>query len=106
MPVYEYICDDCEHYFTELKTFAEFDSPSLCPICQQAGRKIISAPRLNTMRSEIRKAYETNERSADSPRVHHKHECGAHCHHHHHKHEESKPEYKQQVNSRPWMLGH
>ncbi len=106
MPVYEYICNDCDHYFTELKKFSEYDQPGICPICQQAGQKIISAPRLNTMRSEIRRAHETNERSADSPKVRHKHQCGSHCNHSHHTHEASKPELKQQVNRRPWMLGH
>ena len=104
MPVYEYICNDCDTYFTELKKLNDFDSPSYCPDCQQPASKIISTPHLNTMRKEIRKAHETNELSANEPKVKHKHTCGAHCHHH--KQEKSAPAYKQQTNSRPWMLGH
>lgn len=102
MPVYEYACPECENYFSELKPIAEFKQLSYCPQCGSVANKIISAPRLNTMRAERRFAFETNERSAHEPKV--RHTCGAHCHHH--KKEESKPELKQQQNKRPWMLGH
>lgn len=105
MPVYEYLCEPCEFYFTELKKVSEYNQPVRCPRCNSQADKIISAPRLNVMRGDMRKAHETNERSADSPKVHRKHECGSHCHHHH-KTETKPPEFKQQVNRRPWMLGH
>jgi putative FmdB family regulatory protein len=106
MPVYEYECPECDHYFTDLKPIAEFKQLTYCPACGGVANKIISAPRLNTMRTDRRVAFETNERSAHEPRV--SHQCGAHCHHHHHKKPaaEAKPELKQQVNRRPWMLGH
>jgi putative FmdB family regulatory protein len=106
MPLYEYFCEDCEVYFTELKPIAAYDDPAYCPACAQQADKIISAPHLNTMRAERRFAYETNERSAHEPKV--RHTCGANCHHHAHKpkQEPAAPAYKQQLNRRPWMLGH
>ncbi len=100
MPVYEYICPNCDLYFTELKSIANSASVSYCPSCAHQANKIISAPHLNTMHRDKRFAHETNERSADKPKV--KHTCGSHCHH-------DKPataDYKQQINKRPWMLGH
>jgi putative FmdB family regulatory protein len=102
MPVYEYSCSECEHYFTELKTISNYQSPSYCPVCSSVGKKIISAPSLNIMRQEMRKAHQTNEKSAHEPKV--KHTCGSHCHHH--KQEKKQPDYKQQINKRPWMIGH
>ena len=104
MPVYEYLCPQCETYFTEIKPIAEFSAPEYCPHCASQAHKVISAPHLNTMRADRRFAHETNERSAHEPKV--KHTCGAHCHHHHHKKEETPPALKQQLNKRPWMLGH
>jgi hypothetical protein len=58
------------------------------------------------MRAERRFAYETNERSAHEPKV--RHSCGANCQHHQHKPKQAAetPAYKQQLNRRPWMLGH
>ena len=107
MPLYEYICEDCEVYFTELKPIASYDEPAYCPACAKQADKVISAPHLNTMRAERRFAFETNERSANEPKV--RHTCGANCHHHEHKkpkQEPAAPAFKQQVNRRPWMLGH
>jgi len=107
MPVYEYVCPECETYFTELKRVSDFNSQSHCPECNTIANKVISAPRLNIMRQEIRHAHATNERSANEPKV--KHICGAHCSHDHHKKQsksQPEPAYKQQLNRRPWMLGH
>ncbi len=103
MPVYEYVCQDCEIYFTEIKKVNEFKSPSFCPQCDEQAQKVISAPHLNTMRHETRQAHETNERSAHAPKVKHTHKCGSHCNH---QKESTQPAYKQQLNRRPWMLGH
>lgn len=113
MPVYEYVCTECDTYFTAMRSMDQYNEPCACPDCAGEARKIISAPQLNTMRADRKYAFETNERSRHEPRVSHAghgHTCGAGCNHHHHhskpKNEEAKPAYKQQVNRRPWMLGH
>lgn len=101
MPIYEYMCPECDSNFTELKPIAKFNHPAFCPHCANQGHKVISAPHLNTMRADRRFAHETNERSAHEPKV--KHSCGTNCHH---KKEHTPPTLKQQQNKRPWMLGH
>ena len=106
MPIYEYLCADCDVTFTAFKQISAFDQPAYCPTCAKQANKIISAPHLSTMRPERRFAFETNERSAHEPKV--RHSCGANCQHHHHKskQEAATPALKQQLNRRPWMLGH
>ena len=107
MPIYEYVCPECDVYFTAFKPVADYDQPSFCPACAKQADKVISAPHLNTMRAERRFAFETNERSAHEPKV--RHTCGPSCNHQHHKAKKAEPTtpaLKQQVNRRPWMLGH
>lgn len=114
MPVYEYYCHDCEDVFTHYKSIIDYKKPTTCPDCGElAERAICSAPNLNTMKAETRKAYQTNEKSAHEPRVSngHGHTCGPSCNHGHtHKHEkktdQQTPALKQQNGRRPWMLGH
>lgn len=68
MPLYDYLCDDCGP-FTQIASLARFAEPCACPDCNAASpRVLMNAPRLAVMSSGSRKAYETNERSADSPR--------------------------------------
>lgn len=112
MPVYEYHCTGCDHVFEELRSIAEFREPMACPICGEAANRVIySAPRLSTMRSEIRAAHERNERSAHEPRMRRGHICGPGCNHNHgsdkaSKQSETAPPVKSQPGKRPWMLGH
>lgn len=106
MPLYEYYCEPCDQVFTSLKSMDSHKLPDNCPGCGQlASRVLYTAPRLNTMRAETRKAHQVNERSAHEPRVKNGHHCGPGCHHH--KNDESgQPKVKQQQGKRPWMLGH
>ena len=108
MPLYEYYCEPCDELFTELRAMALHQEPMDCPVCGEAAPRIlVSAPRLNTMRAETRKAHQTNERSAHAPRMSHGHQCGAgYQHHHKPKAEDKQPGLKQQNGRRPWMLGH
>lgn len=104
MPIYEYCCSECSLDFTELRPMARSAEPAACPACSGYAPRLISAPRLNTMRPEARKAHQTNERSAHQPRVTQPHRCGAGCSHNH---GESKPVLKQSsTTKRPWMIGH
>lgn len=42
MPIYEYICEDCNHHFDSLRSMSEADSPIACTMCnsQQTTRQL------------------------------------------------------------------
>jgi len=64
MPVYEYLCDDCGP-FTDMRPMAECDAR-----CESVSlRVILTAPNFFCMPSDKRKAYATNERSANAPKT-------------------------------------
>lgn len=68
MPVYEYWCDSCGP-FEAIAPISRYADPQSCPTCAELGpRVMLTAPKLAIMDSAIRKAHETNEKSADSPR--------------------------------------
>ena len=41
MPYYEFVCESCEEYKTELRKLGDYDPP-VCPKCQSKMEKIIS----------------------------------------------------------------
>ena len=43
MPLYEYICEECEHVFQELRSAAEREDPIQCPGCGGQGTIMFSA---------------------------------------------------------------
>lgn len=113
MPLYEYHCEFCGHMFEQMRSMAEYREPHDCPICgRPAARMIYSAPGLNAMRSDQRRAHQRNERSAHEPRMRTRHQCGPGCGHHHNNasktpgNEQDGPHLKMQAGKRPWMLGH
>lgn len=106
MPLYDYLCEHCDHRFSSLRPLAEYREPSNCPICGQLAERVVSAPRLNTMQVDRRRAYQLNERSAHEPRMSHHHNCGAGCPQHHKPKQAGTPKTRQQGGKRPWMLGH
>lgn len=104
MPLYDYRCTHCEYEFAELQPMARCSDPTACPTCDATAERVISAPRLNTMRAETRSAHQTNERSAHQPRSAQKHHCSSSCSH---GTSASQPKLKQASGvQRPWMLGH
>jgi putative FmdB family regulatory protein len=104
MPLYDYRCAHCDREFSELRPIARCSEPADCPGCSASAPRVISAPRLNTMRADLRMAHQTNERSAHQPRTTQKHQCGAGCSHHG---SQAQPALKQASGGkRPWMLGH
>lgn len=43
MPIYEYVCESCEHHFESMQRLSD-PPPGECPACQGQGvRKLISA---------------------------------------------------------------
>lgn len=106
MPLYEYRCTHCEHEFAELQPMSRCGEPTTCLACGDVAQRIISAPRLNTMRADLRSAHQTNERSAHQPRSAQKHQCGAGCSHGHSNPGAAQPLKQASGVKRPWMLGH
>ena len=39
MPIYEYICDNCQARFDLLRTMSQADAPARCPHCQAEGAR-------------------------------------------------------------------
>ena len=104
MPLYEYYCASCEEEFALLQPMSRCSEPTTCPQCEHSAQRIISAPRLNTMRADVRSAHQVNERSAHQPKIAQGHRCGAGCTH---ASPDTKPQMKQASSAkRPWMLGH
>lgn len=77
MPVYEYQCETCG-VFEEMKPMSRFADPCDCPVCgTSAPRVMLTVPRLSAVSRATRRAHETNERAADSPkRSSHGPNCG------------------------------
>lgn len=106
MPVYEYECPTCGGFET-IAPIAAFDQPQPCPECAEAApRALLSAPMLAIMGSARRRAFATNERSANAPdtsRRTGRHPSGCGC---------CKPLVptasvkKSFPGKRPWMIGH
>jgi putative FmdB family regulatory protein len=106
MPIYDYSCDHCGSITTKLRPVAEHQAPADCAQCGHSAHRIVSMPRLNLMRADVRKAHQINERSAHEPQVRQKHVCHSGCHHPP-KSTEAKPTLQQpRSQKRPWMLGH
>ncbi|MGC3874733.1 FmdB family zinc ribbon protein [Halomonas sp. GXIMD04776] len=124
MPIYDYVCHQCGP-FSARRPMARATDPADCPRCTFSAARVISAPFLNTMNGNSRKAYQRNELSADCPKVMSRaeldlkratthHSDSAHRHGCKHDHSASaSPDTRrltgsadyQQSNKR-WMIGH
>ncbi|MGC1359219.1 MAG: FmdB family zinc ribbon protein [Xanthobacteraceae bacterium] len=112
MPVYDYLCGRCGP-FTLMRPMAESGLPSECPSCAAAApRAFLTAPYCSTVSTQSRKAHETNERSASSPRtlssLKGSHGAGCACCSGRTSRPVStgKKGSKSFPNSRPWMISH
>ncbi|MBI3561432.1 MAG: hypothetical protein HY080_06910 [Gammaproteobacteria bacterium] len=101
---YEYRCEACAAISTRLRAITDAQSPVECATCGHSAYKILSAPQLNLMRADLRRAHQVNERSAHEPKVKQNSVYGSGCHHP--QNPASKSTYKQARGvKRPWMLG-
>ncbi|MEE9276919.1 MAG: zinc ribbon domain-containing protein [Dehalococcoidia bacterium] len=41
MPVYEYLCEDCEGIFEVVRAMKEADEPQPCPVCDTEGQRVM-----------------------------------------------------------------
>jgi putative FmdB family regulatory protein len=42
MPLYEYVCEECETRFEELRPLSRMDDPAGCPSGHSLGRRVLS----------------------------------------------------------------
>ena len=42
MPVYEYVCSDCEVKFELLRPLSQFGEAASCPHCRQSAERVLS----------------------------------------------------------------
>jgi len=42
MPLYEYVCVDCDAKFEELRSLGRMDEPASCPEGHASGRRVLS----------------------------------------------------------------
>ncbi|QDA35869.1 zinc ribbon domain-containing protein (plasmid) [Paracoccus liaowanqingii] len=68
MPSYDYRCPTCGP-FEARASMADYAQPGCCPTCRSTSpRVLLSAPLVANMDGNRRRAFATNERSADSPK--------------------------------------
>jgi putative FmdB family regulatory protein len=78
MPFYQFACTHCGE-FPLWRRLDERNLPAVCPNCQQAVARLISAPQLNLMPAARRIAHARNEKSRHEPGVKTRHHCGTGC---------------------------
>lgn len=42
MPIYEYVCPECDLKFEKLRPLSQADTSTPCPRCQQPARRVMS----------------------------------------------------------------
>ena len=108
MAFYNYTCKKCG-LFEEWQSMSRSSSPMACPSCGSRSKRAISMPNISIIDPYQRIAHQTNEKSADQPRVVSKASMDRHgkeaCHGHSHGHGRHKPGHSHGP-SRPWMIGH
>ncbi len=104
MPIYEYHCESCG-VFDLMRTLQESSQSAPCPECGGKAQKQFPLVNLRGTTPAVRKAHETNERSAHAPHV-----CSSGCGHSHapRRGAGDRPVLQRSTkrNRRPWMLGH
>ncbi len=46
MPLYDYVCPDCEARFERERPMAEASQPAPCPVCGVDGQRVFTMPKL------------------------------------------------------------
>lgn len=86
MPLYEYQCNTCG-IFDEWRSMSQSSAPAYCPICQEPGKRIFSAPALLSGSLRLKRE------NPDPQLVKRDSEPKA-------------PRVQSHAGGRPWMLGH
>ncbi len=68
MQIYTYACSDCGS-FDLMRPMARRDEPASCPSCEQAGRRVFTAPHLGRLDPALDRAVTSAGRSSESPGV-------------------------------------
>ena len=91
MPIYAFRCEDCGD-FEVVRPVAAAADPAPCPSCSDEARRVFTPPGLQLLAQPMRRALDTEEKSAHEPDVVTQ-KRGRHMPHVH----ESSP---------PWVLSH
>nr|WP_255413206.1 zinc ribbon domain-containing protein [Mycobacterium sp. 3519A] len=68
LPTYSFQCGDCGP-FTLVRPMAEARSLADCPGCGDDARRVFGLPALRALDTDVRRAHDAGERSADAPQV-------------------------------------
>jgi putative FmdB family regulatory protein len=68
VPLYEFACTPCGP-FEVVRPMAEATSPARCPACGGEARRIFTPPGLALLARPVRRALDTEEKSAHEPSV-------------------------------------
>lgn len=68
MPLYAFRCDHCGP-FEERRPFARAHEPARCPVCDEVGHRVLTAPGLYRTSPGLRRALSAEEQSAHEPAV-------------------------------------
>lgn len=69
MPTYDYACPSCGG-FDAIRRLSDRNEPCACPDCGTAAPRVFAhAPRLACTTPEQRRAFDTNERAQNAPRM-------------------------------------
>ena len=68
MPIYAFRCEACGA-FDVMRPRAEASAPAQCPICGDEARRVYSPPGLALLGAPLRRALDTEEKSAHEPDV-------------------------------------
>lgn len=68
MPVYAFTCEDCGP-FDVMRPMAESGAPARCPSCGTTAARVFTPPGLALLDAPIRRALDTEDRSAHAPDV-------------------------------------
>ena len=105
MPIYEFHCAACGT-FDMMRSLQDASKAARCPDCGGTAHKQFPVVNLRATSAAVRRAHETNERSAHAPHV-----CSSSCGHSHGSRKTTlgdRPvlQRSSKRNPRPWMLGH
>lgn len=89
MPLYEFQCNDCGP-FEAWRTMAEAMSPMNCPTCEEAAKRIFSAPSVM-----LNSGFRLKQKPSAEPKLVTRQET-----------EPAKTTYRSHGDGRPWMINH
>ncbi len=63
MPIYEYLCNDCDHKFETYLLLEDFDKLVFCPVCGWEAYKLVSIVSVFTRNGELKQIEQEAKRN-------------------------------------------